>query len=105
MNAEDTPDPLPALTNGLAIVCIDAKPGRSTLTSDDILRLVASLGGTAIREDVSDTLFAIRATFDRAAAARFQSALALAGASFLTPMTGQSPVDIVILFHRDASLP
>lgn len=100
MDQEHPTPRLPSATSGPVIVCIDDTPGRSPPLTDQIAALARQLAGDAGVEEVSGTTCVISVRVPPANAARFQSALALAGASFFGPSGDGLTGDFLVVVNR-----
>lgn len=97
MDQETPTPPLPATGNGPVIVCMDEGPGRSAPLLDQIADLVRRLGGSITGEEVGGATRVAMVRLPPAAALRFQSALALRGASFFGPPAEAANDFLVVL--------
>ncbi len=100
MDQEHPTPRLPSATSGPVIVCMDDAPGRSPPLPDQIAALARQLGGEAAAEAVSGTTAEITVRVPPDRAARFQSALALAGASFFGPSGDDLTGDFLVVINR-----
>ena len=86
--------------SGPVIVCMDDVPGRSPPLAEQIAALAQQLAGEVGTEEVSGTTCVISVRVPPQGAARFQSALALAGASFFGPSGDDLTGDFLVVVNR-----
>ena len=100
MDQEHPTPRLPSAMSGPVIVCMDEPPDRSTSLVDQIAALARQLSGSAGTEEVSGTTCVISVRVPPDSSARFQSALALAGASFFGPSGDDLTGDFLVVVNR-----